>query len=221
MRGLWVCGWLGLVLVLRGLLACGDVETRTDQAGGTTTTSGSGGADADTSRAGRAGVGTAGAASGVAGHTSGGAASAPTLCGGAYTRECAADSLCVFDTTCGSVGSCVRKPSSCDNVGQPTCGCDGVTYGNPCEARSAGVAPQQDGACAAATQFSCGPYQCAEGNYCLDKGADGDVLWRYACVNLPAACAGTGSCACLGDVKACFGGHDCAPTGTSVTATCK
>ena len=217
-----MCGWLGLVLVLRGLLGCGDVESRTpDQAGGTTATGDSGGADADVSRAGHAGAANAGASS-SAGHTSGGAAaSAPTLCGGAYARECAANSMCLFDTTCGSVGSCVRKPSRCDNVGQPTCGCDGVTYGNPCEARSAGVAPQHDGACVETTQFSCGPYRCAKGNYCLDKGADGDVLWRYACVSLPSACAGESSCACLGDVKACFGGHDCAVTGTSVTATCK
>jgi hypothetical protein len=32
-----------------------------------------------------------------------------------------------------------RRNAACLRIGQPVCGCDGVTYGNPCEASNAGI----------------------------------------------------------------------------------
>lgn len=225
MYGRWVRGLSGALWVSSGLglCACGEAKSNPESAGAGAPTTDGGGVNggAGGSATGHAGGGNAGAVSTSAGQTGGGATSDPVLCGGAYASECASEKVCSFDTTCGTVGSCVRKPSSCDEQDLPTCACDGKTYANPCEARKAGVAPQHDGACDEASQFMCGPYRCEQGQYCVDKGADGDTIWRYACLSLPEACAGTASCACLGKVKACFTGHDCAVNGTSVTATCQ
>jgi hypothetical protein len=203
-----------------GVCACGEATSSPEgPTAGASTTGGSVNGGADGGGAGRGSGGSA-AVSGSAGQTSGGD-SDPVLCGGAYASECAAQKLCSFDSTCGTVGSCIRKPGSCGDLDQPTCGCDGKTYANECEARRAGMARQHEGACDETSQFACGPYRCEKGQYCVDKAADGDSVWRYACLTLPEACAGTASCECLGKVKACFTGHDCAVTGTGVTATCK
>lgn len=195
-------------------LACGQA--------GSSSSGGGGSAAAGTSPAAAAGsAGATGNAGGGGAGASTDGSSDPVLCGGAYAQPCAAGKLCVFDTTCGTVGHCVPEPSACDAVSAPVCGCDGEPYANDCEARRADVAVQHAGPCDAVTQFACGPFQCSQGTYCLDKSADGDVLWPYACLTLPAACSGTASCKCLGDVKACFGGYDCAASGVGVTATCK
>lgn len=234
MKRVWLGGLLG-ILATAGAWGCGDATSNRPAIGG------AGGMASNTSASDAGGNGTAGhatagsTAGGNAGGSSAGSASAgasgaaqagsantdPILCGGAYPRECATDKLCAFDTGCGTVGHCTRKPTSCDKIGEPTCGCDGKTYGNPCEAERAGIALQHDGACDDAAQFTCGPYACAKGTYCIDKGAKREAVWRYACVTLPAACAGEPSCDCLGDVKSCFVGHDCAVTGAGVTATCQ
>ena len=49
---------------------------------------------------------------------------------------------------CGGLGTCTPRTLACTRVGQPVCGCDGITYSNPCVAASAGSNLAHDGACA-------------------------------------------------------------------------
>jgi Kazal-type serine protease inhibitor domain len=48
---------------------------------------------------------------------------------------------------CDGVGECAMIPVACPDIFAPVCGCDGVTYGNVCEAASAGVSVESEGPC--------------------------------------------------------------------------
>ncbi len=48
---------------------------------------------------------------------------------------------------CGGTGSCTPKPEICPLFFNPVCGCNGITYGNDCEAASAGVPVAHQGTC--------------------------------------------------------------------------
>lgn len=55
--------------------------------------------------------------------------------------------ICEFpERTCAGPGRCLPLPDDCP-VAQPECGCDGVTYDNPCLRMSAGVSKQSNGPC--------------------------------------------------------------------------
>jgi hypothetical protein len=146
--------------------------------------------------------------------------SPPTLCGGAYARECGEGQYCRFDSGCGTVGDCMRVRDNCDQVDEPVCGCDGQTHSNSCVAGTLGVSPQTEAECGATEQqFTCGPYRCEPGYFCLDKGGR-DAIWNHVCLALPETCSGLPSCDCVGEQKSCFGGQTCQATAASVTVLC-
>lgn len=62
--------------------------------------------------------------------------------------DCALGEYCQFaNNSCGGVGSCTLKPEICTKQYQPVCGCNDVTYGNSCEAASAGISIAYEGEC--------------------------------------------------------------------------
>ena len=76
------------------------------------------------------------------------------VCGGLAGWTCDADEYCDYyeDTgdSCGfadGLGECKKRPEGCYALYAPVCGCDGVTYGNDCEANAAGTDVWIEGAC--------------------------------------------------------------------------
>lgn len=86
-----------------------------------------------------------------------GGAMTGAMCGGIAGLACAnAADYCAFDEgqcrMADAAGTCQPKPEMCTQQYQPVCGCDGETYGNACEAASAGVSIMSQGECAAGGQ---------------------------------------------------------------------
>ena len=143
-------------------------------------------------------------------------------CGGAAGLTCGADEYCNYgDNSCGatdSTGICTPRPMACDDIYQPTCGCDGTVYSNECDANVVGQDASGLGGCTApAGTFACGQTFCADGQqYCQraisDVGGEPD---SYTCVSLPAGCD---ACACLAN-EPCGSSCEQAPGG-GLTVTC-
>jgi hypothetical protein len=72
-------------------------------------------------------------------------------CGGFTGMVCAADEYCDWTPdSCGNadqIGDCRRRPDFCPDVVLPVCACDGMTYGNECEANAAGQDIIHEGRC--------------------------------------------------------------------------
>src|SRR5688500_14039452 len=71
-------------------------------------------------------------------------------CGGIAGLQCPDGQYCHYsaDQRCGAadqMGACVDRPEVCAQVFQLVCGCDGETYGNACDAASAGVSVAYEG----------------------------------------------------------------------------
>ena len=108
------------------------------------------------------------------GDTSGGDTS-PGSCGS--DAECAKGEFCqVNKFACGGTGACAKKPDACPAIYMPVCGCDNKTYGNECEAASAGANVAKNGAC---------PDKC---------NANADCQGGQFCSKPAATCAGVGLC---------------------------
>ncbi len=72
------------------------------------------------------------------------------VCGGIAGIPCDAGEFCktqVGECCCDFQGICTSIPDACIAQWDPVCGCDGLTYGNECEADRAGVSIDHRGAC--------------------------------------------------------------------------
>jgi hypothetical protein len=143
-------------------------------------------------------------------------------CGGLANLTCDATHYCDFrNNGCGgddSTGTCMPRPDLCPS-GLQVCGCDRVIYLGECLAASAGTDVADDGFCTPPqNDFACGHVFCDPATqYCEETLDDTGGANNYVCIDLPAACNGTGSCACLAG-ETC--GTQCSATGTGFTLTC-
>jgi hypothetical protein len=119
-------------------------------------------------------------------------------CGGLQGLQCGDNEFCSFapDAFCGAAdqtGTCAPKPEACIEIFQPVCGCDGNTYGNSCQANSAGVSVASQGECQSGGGGTCGGLlggQCADNEFC-DFPRDafcGAADQTGACTRRPEAC---------------------------------
>ncbi|MEJ8567997.1 Kazal-type serine protease inhibitor family protein [Elongatibacter sediminis] len=83
------------------------------------------------------------------------------VCGPGEQVACAAGNFCESPPgQCGSdpsASQCIAQPQACTREYRPVCACDGKTYGNDCQRRSAGVSLRHEGACADAGTGGTGP----------------------------------------------------------------
>ncbi len=138
-------------------------------------------------------------------------------CGGFPGVLCAETEYCDYpNDICGAAdgqGICKPRSQFCPEVYSPTCACNGMVYGNDCEAAGAGFDVSNLGCMAPElTLFSCGYTFCDKATqYCSKTYSDvGGLPDSYSCAPLPAACGNTPSCMCIGD-----------PCGSPIAGVCE
>jgi hypothetical protein len=125
----------------------------------------------------------------------------PVQCG--RNEECPEGAFCECESDDACAPSvCVAMPEGCDDVSEPVCGCDGVTYDNDCGRQAAGTCKVSDGPC---PPQSCGGIQgltCPEGQSCdIIAGACGTDDAPGTCADLHDDCEGLDAgpvCGCNG-----------------------
>ncbi|MFZ5892546.1 MAG: hypothetical protein ACOY0T_15915 [Myxococcota bacterium] len=102
------------------------------------------------------------------------ASSSDALCrrrGCTSNSDCRSGQYCAT-TTCGGRGVCQRRPEVCTRIYDPVCGCDGRTYGNSCDAASAGVSVASDGECPSVFCGGIAGIPCPGAGTCVDDPSD-------------------------------------------------
>ncbi|MGD2109688.1 MAG: Kazal-type serine protease inhibitor domain-containing protein [Phycisphaerae bacterium] len=111
----------------------------------------------------------------------------PTYC---WSNDmCASDEYCFFHDCAVETGVCRPRPESCPDVWDPVCGCDGVTYGNACEAAAAGMSIAHPGECERLC-YPIDPYKsCAPDEFCKrPPGTCDDMTIFGVCMPIPEYC---------------------------------
>lgn len=134
---------IALVACTLALVGCGDDATSPGGAGGSAGTGGSAGAGGEGGEGGEGGI-----------------------VGDGCAEQCTDTEYCAGDS-CTGEGTCEERPPMCSREFAPVCGCDGTTYGNACEAESAGVRVDFDGQCPCSGHDDCFDTQyCDQGEVC-------------------------------------------------------
>jgi len=61
--------------------------------------------------------------------------------------QCSPEEYCFFYECSADAGACLPQPGDCPEYAQPVCGCDHVTYDNPCFAAASGASLAYQGSC--------------------------------------------------------------------------
>ena len=135
-------------------------------------------------------------------------------------QPCGSAGYCDVGASCGTAGTCAVVPTNCTDIGQPVCGCDGITYGNPCTAAGNGMSIAYVGACKQKPPphptptgefFACGTILCdAATQYCQRAYSDvGPSTETDSCLVLPNSCAHTSDCGCFPANTPCVSTSTC------------
>ncbi len=101
--------------------------------------------------------------------------------------ECADTEYCSKEPgDCEGDGICMDLPLACPEIWAPVCGCDGMTYGNDCEANTSGTSVDHEGECFLEPDTCVTNDECLSGQYCVRE--TGDCLGDGYCIEKPEAC---------------------------------
>lgn len=97
--------------------------------------------------------------------------------------ECSVGELCKKEAgDCYEKGICNERPDACIQVSDPVCGCDGITYSNPCMAELNGINIDHYGECNECVEND----ECSEGEFC--KKDQRDCNGKGVCSDRPDTC---------------------------------
>ncbi|MGE3674062.1 MAG: hypothetical protein AB7K71_30605 [Polyangiaceae bacterium] len=166
-----------------------------------------GAASGGAATAGNAGTGVGGGGlPGFAGSGAGYAGAGGGSAGGGFctpSSGCGGSMYCEPDG-CGTLtGSCQPLEPACDGTFEPSCGCDGLTYWNPCVRAWAGVAEQHPGECDPGLAQKCSDSEPCSEPYAtcvsIEPSCQTAECWVMPCPSVPpqllvGTCDGSQSC---------------------------